>query len=97
MPDDRPRVVDSPEESRFLVETDGQVAELVYREVGNRLVLEHTGVPDAIGGRGLGGLLIEAAVERAVDDGLTLVPHCPYAARWLRDHPDAAADVSIEW
>ena len=93
----QPLVVERPDESRFVVEMDGEVAELVYRRVGNRLILAHTGVPDAIGGRGVGGLLVRAAVERASAEGLTVVPRCRYAAAWLRRHPDVAAGLSIEW
>jgi predicted GNAT family acetyltransferase len=92
-----PRVVDRPEEHRFVVETDGEEAELVYRHLGQRLVLRHTGVPEAVGGRGIGGVLVRAAVEKATAEGLTVVPVCPYAAKWLRTHPEVASKVAIEW
>jgi hypothetical protein len=26
-----------------------------------------------------------------------VVPWCPFADRWLRDHPDEAAGVVIDW
>jgi predicted GNAT family acetyltransferase len=90
-------VRDDVEASRFVVEEDGEVAELVYRRRGDRLVLVHTGVPDAIGGRGIGGRLVVAAVERARAEHLTVVPSCPYARSWLRRHPDVAASVSVDW
>ncbi len=73
------------------------MAELVYRRRGDRLVLVHTGVPDELGGRGLGGVLVRAAVDRAEAEGLTVVPECPYARAWLEKHPDEAARVAIEW
>lgn len=90
-------VTDDAAHSRFLVDEDGAEAELVYRRNGQRLVLVHTGVPDEIGGRGIGGQLVRAAIERARDEGLTLVPVCPYAARWLRDHPDDVGAVPVDW
>ncbi|MGH3369634.1 MAG: GNAT family N-acetyltransferase [Nocardioidaceae bacterium] len=90
-------VVDDVERSRFVVEQDGAVAQLGYRTNGDRLVLVHTEVPDEIGGRGIAGRLVRAAVERARRDGLTLVPWCPYARRWLEDHPDEARSVTIDW
>jgi predicted GNAT family acetyltransferase len=40
---------------------------------------------------------VRAAVDQARHDGLALVPHCPFAARWLRDHADAVEGLSIEW
>ncbi len=80
-----------------MVTVDGHTAELVYRLRKDRLVLIHTEVPEALGGRGLGGELVEAAIDRAVRDGLTIVPLCPFARRWLGSHPDEAARASIDW
>jgi hypothetical protein len=84
-------------EHRFVVEQDGAVAELIYDVDGDRLVLAHTGVPDALSGRGVGGTLVEAAVEWAASTNLTVVPSCPFARKWLTDHPDAASAVVIDW
>jgi uncharacterized protein len=93
---DVPAVVDNKAESRFEVSIDGHVAELVYRRHGDRLVLAHTGVPDELEGRGVGGMLVNAAIERAVEQGLTVAPLCPFARRWLERHPEVAARVTIE-
>ena len=90
-------VRDVPGESRFLYEEDGMEAELVYRAVGKRLVLVHTAVPEKLGGRGLGGQLVRAAVERARRQHLTLVPWCPYARKWLQDHAEEADGIEIDW
>jgi predicted GNAT family acetyltransferase len=90
-------VVDVPAESRFVVHLDGYEAELVYAVHDNRLLLLHTEVPDELGGHGIGGRLVTAAVARAQTENLTVVPWCPFARRWLRDHPDVAASVSIDW
>ena len=37
------------------------------------------------------------AVDRAAAEGLTIVPTCPFARRWLGEHPDAIGDVTIDW
>jgi predicted GNAT family acetyltransferase len=92
-----PQIFDDAERERFVAEVDGELARLEYEVDGGRLVLLHTEVPEPLGGRGLGGRLVEAAVERAARDGLTLAPWCPYARKWLQDHPDAAAPVVIDW
>jgi predicted GNAT family acetyltransferase len=94
---DSPKVHDDPGRSRFVFEQDGSEGELVYRRNGNRLILLHTGVPEQLGGRGVGGRLVRAALERAAREGLTVVPWCPYARKWIEDHPDAAADVNVDW
>lgn len=62
-----------------------------------RLILVHTGVPEILGGRGVGGQLVRAAVARADAEALTVVPWCPFVRRWLADHPDVAATVTINW
>ena len=76
---------------------DGFAAELVYRQVGRRLVLIHTGVPDELGGHGVGGALVRAAIDWAEEEHLVVVPKCPFANAWLRKHPDEAARVDIDW
>ncbi|MET0755892.1 MAG: N-acetyltransferase, partial [Pseudoxanthomonas sp.] len=42
-----------PTARRFVTQVDGQEAELVYRRDGKRLTIDHTGVPQAIAGRGI--------------------------------------------
>jgi predicted GNAT family acetyltransferase len=90
-------VIDVPEQGRFELDVDGHIAELYYRVEGSRLVLIHTEVPDALGGKGIGGLLVRAAVDRAASDGLTIVPRCPFARGWLERHPDEVGTVAIDW
>ena len=91
-------IVDATGESRFVIRGDhGLEAELVYRVEGERLELIHTGVPEEWGGRGIGGRLVRAALRRARAEHLTVVPWCPFARRWLLDHPDEAADVPVDW
>jgi predicted GNAT family acetyltransferase len=94
---DVPQVADNAEASRFELTVDGQLAELAYRRRADRLVLVHTEVPKALGGRGLGGQLVRAAVRRASDENLTVVPLCSYARAWLVRHPDVVATVTVEW
>jgi predicted GNAT family acetyltransferase len=90
-------VVDDPTEERFVLAEDGQEAELIYEAKDNELILIHTEVPEALGGRGIGGQLVRAAIRRAEATGETVVPWCPYARKWLRDHPDAITGITIDW
>jgi predicted GNAT family acetyltransferase len=82
---------------RFVSGEDGAEAELVYRQRAGRLVLIHTEVPDALGGRGIGGRLVRAAIAYAQVEHLTVVPSCPFARKWLMDHPDEAEGFPIDW
>jgi predicted GNAT family acetyltransferase len=94
---DLPPVTDNEQESRLEVTIGGQLAELVYRRRAGRLILVHTGVPDALSGHGVGGHLVRAAVELAAAQGWTVVPACPFARDWLGRHPDVAATVTVDW
>jgi predicted GNAT family acetyltransferase len=94
---DDPEVVNDEAAARFEIAVDGQLADLSYRRRGNRLVLVHTGVPDALEGRGIGGKLVTAAIDYAVQHGLTVVPLCPFARGWLERHPDVASRATIDW
>jgi predicted GNAT family acetyltransferase len=94
---DPQQVTDNQAASRFELWVNGSLAELPYRRVGNRLVLIHTEVPEELEGRGLGGALVAAAVDRAVREGLTLVPLCPFARVWLERHPEVAKTATIDW
>jgi predicted GNAT family acetyltransferase len=94
---DSPQITDNRAQSRFEFQADGHRAELLYRRNGNRLVLIHTEVPEQLEGRGIGGALVTAAIDRAVAEGMTLVPLCPFARGWLERYPDAASKATIDW
>ena len=94
---DAPQVTDNPAESRFELRDDGHLAELLYRLNGKRLVLIHTETPVELEGRGFGGRLVAAAVDRAAREGLTVVPLCPFARGWLDRHTAEAAEATIDW
>ncbi len=64
---------------------------------GTGWCLVHTEVPVELEGRGIGGRLVIAAVDRAARQGLTLVPLCPFARGWLERHPEAASKAVIDW
>jgi predicted GNAT family acetyltransferase len=61
-------VANDPPDSRFALNEDGQTAELVYRRNGRRCIVAHTEVPQSLGGRGIGGRLVGAAVEFAASE-----------------------------
>ena len=90
-------VVDETGSERFVLVEDGHTAELIYHVHGQRFTLIHTEVPDELEGRGIGGRLVRAALERARREGLTIVPKCPFARSWLERHRDELDGVTIDW
>jgi predicted GNAT family acetyltransferase len=82
---------------RFVVESEGHLAQLIYQKEPGRLILVHTEVPEELGGRGIAGQLVRTAVASAASEQRTIVPWCPYARRWLQDHQDVAGSVTVDW
>lgn len=54
------------------------------------MTIVHTGVPDAIGGRGIAATLTAAALEFARNRGWRVRPLCSYAAVFMRRHAEYA-------
>ncbi|MEO0343746.1 MAG: GNAT family N-acetyltransferase [Pseudomonadota bacterium] len=70
---------------------DGPEAELTYSRAGAELmIIDHTGVPDAYRGQGIGLKLVSRAVEDARASGLKIMPLCPFAAAQFKRHPEWA-------
>jgi predicted GNAT family acetyltransferase len=75
---------------RFHALVDGHRAVVDYRFADGVMTITHTGVPEAIGGRGIAGTLTRAAMETAKADGWKVHPQCGYAAAWLERHKEYA-------
>jgi uncharacterized protein len=71
---------------RFTAEVEGQQALLDYTICDNVMTIIHTGVPPAIGGRGIAGELVRAALGTARNAGWTVIPVCSYAAAYMATH-----------
>jgi predicted GNAT family acetyltransferase len=85
-----PGIVHDQAARRFIIVVDGVEAELEYLLGEHAITITHTGVPPAIGGRGVAGALVHAAVEFARGAGLKVVPACSYAEAWMRRHREYA-------
>ena len=74
---------------RFTAEVDGHRAELDYTLANGVMSITHTGVPPAIGGRGIAAELMRAALKAAAERGWSIDPVCSYAAAYMRKHAQA--------
>lgn len=74
---------------RYALTLDGHTAELTYSRLGSAaIILDHTGVPDALRGRGAGQALVARAVADARNEGIKIVPLCPFAKAQIARHDD---------
>jgi predicted GNAT family acetyltransferase len=80
--------------SRFFLLREGHRCELDYALTDGTMTITHTGVPEALGGRGLAGELTRVALEHAKQQGWRVVPRCSYAAVYIQRHPEYASLVA---
>jgi predicted GNAT family acetyltransferase len=45
-------------------------------------------VPPELGGKGIGSKLIRGALDQVRDDGLKVIPQCPFVKAFIEKHPD---------
>lgn len=67
----------------------GADAEMTFSRASPALIIiDHTQVPDAMRGQGVGQGLARHAVEDARDGGWKIVPLCPFFRAQAMRHPD---------
>ena len=74
---------------RYVAVVDAHEAEMTYSRAGDMtLIIDHTAVPDALRGRGVGQALVRRSVEDARAEGRTIFPLCPFAKAQIARHPE---------
>jgi hypothetical protein len=77
-----------PDRHRFVAAVDGEEGVLEYRPAGNGVLdCYHTYVPQALRGRGVASRLVAFALEHAREQGLKIVPSCPFVAKIIATDP----------
>jgi len=78
-----------PSGGRWVVVVKGHEAELTYsRASATLIIIDHTEVPDALRGRGVGQALVLRAVEDARREGFRIIPLCPFAKAQFERHAE---------
>lgn len=72
---------------RFETRVEDMPCLLEYTLADGVMTITHTGVPAAVGGRGIAAALVQEALETARAEGWKVVPACSYAAVWMQRHP----------
>ena len=79
----------TPENDAFGIYVDGAsepAGRTYFIDNGTDRIYYHTVVGDEFGGRGLAGILVESALEETRNQGLTVIPLCPYVRAWIPKH-----------
>jgi predicted GNAT family acetyltransferase len=78
---------DNAAASRFEMPSGDAVAFVEYRRAGDRVVLTHTEVPEALSGQGIGSRLVAGVLDRLRSDGAKVVAQCEFVAAFIERHP----------
>lgn len=74
---------------RYWTRIEGHLAQMTYSRSDKAVItIDHTVVPDALRGKGVGGQLVQRAVLDARAAGIRIVPLCPFAKAQIQRHPD---------
>ena len=76
------------QQGRFDIHVDGQHCVLDYQLRDGTMIIQHTGVPEAVAGRGIAAQLTRAALDTVRQRGWRVRPVCSYAAAYLARHPE---------
>jgi predicted GNAT family acetyltransferase len=75
----------------FYIEREGKrLAEMTYSIAGASAIVDHTSVDDALRGTGAGKRLVGAAVAWARQEGIRILPLCPFAKSVFDKTPEFA-------
>lgn len=81
---------------RFQILLDGEPAGFTqFADSGTDRIFFHTVMDPAFGGRGLGGKLVSAALDRTREEGQSVVALCPFVKGYVEKHPEYA-DLTVE-
>jgi predicted GNAT family acetyltransferase len=85
------QVIDAPERRRYEVVHDGSVLGFAaYERTEGLIVFTHTEVDPTLEGQGIGGAVVQGALDNARQLGLKVLALCPFVHGWLLRHPEYA-------
>nr|WP_299343907.1 GNAT family N-acetyltransferase [Allomuricauda sp.] len=81
-------LINNEDGKQFELHIDGKIAKIEYIRAKEKIYLTHTEVPKGLEGQGIGTEMIRQALEFIKEQGLTLVPLCPFVALYLKRNPE---------
>jgi predicted GNAT family acetyltransferase len=78
-----------PTGGRYLARLEGVEAEMTFSRTSPQLIIiDYTGVPDSLRGKGVSQALALHAVEAARAGGWKIIPLCPFFKAQAQRHPE---------
>ena len=76
---------------------DGSIAVAEYNLLDGKIMFTHTEVPSAHEGQGIGSALIRFALAWVREQGLQVIPICPFFAAYIRNHAEEQDLLDPSW
>jgi uncharacterized protein len=97
MAEDEKTVTRNDEASRYEIHVGGALGGYSEFRIDarGRVVLPHTEIDPAFAGQGLGKVLVSDMLGDIARRGETIVPHCAFVRRYLKDND--VAGLVIDW
>ena len=83
-----PDVRQNPAQHRYEFHTESGDALAVYRLADGVMTFTHTEVPSVLRGRGIGSQMMRAVLDDVRQQGMKVVPRCPFVADYIERHPE---------
>ena len=83
---DEVTIRDNPEKHRFEADLGDSIAVAEYILTPTKIIFSNTEEPPAHEGKGIGTILIKAALQSARERGLKVIPTCPFFASYMKRH-----------
>ena len=81
-------IVNNKAHHRFELVVEGHLAAAYYKVEGNVITFIHTEVPPELGGKGVGGTLVQGALDQVRAGGMQVIAECPFVKAWIGKHPE---------
>lgn len=88
MKDNEIEIKHESQNKRYVITIDDHEAELTYRLKENVINFNHTRVPSALEGRGIGSKLVRHGLDEAQEKGYKVKPTCPFVKSYIDRHPE---------
>jgi uncharacterized protein len=87
-------VVDAPANERFEIRSgDDVIGFTQYKRRGHLIAFIHTEVLPEYEGKGVASQLIATALDTSREQGMTVLPFCPFVRGYIEKHPDGYLDL----
>lgn len=83
------KLINNEEKHQYEFRIDDKLAKMEYTKSDNgEIYLTHTEVPVGLGGRGVGSQLALKVLTDIEQQGLRLIPVCPFVAGYIHKYPE---------